>query len=208
MANMKSIAIIVGTTRTPRAGPNIAKFVEGVIRSKADSTNISLSIIEIAHFDLPIFNEPILPQAIRDPNDYFHEHTRRWAREIAKHDGYIIVSAEYNYCIPGVLKNAIDFIYNEWKGKSIAIITYGIKGGYLASEALGVIFTNLSFKVTPTRPQLTFPGGAYGPEAQGAATTGQLGGLTIETWNNEKSAEILKAFEELKEYVLQPTNLE
>jgi NAD(P)H-dependent FMN reductase len=56
-------------------------------------------------------------------------------------DGYVLVSPEYNNGMPGGVKNAIDYLYNEWIGKPALIITYGILGGLKSSEQLaGVSF--------------------------------------------------------------------
>jgi multimeric flavodoxin WrbA len=55
--------------------------------------------------------------------DYKHEHTKAWARTISGFDGFIFVTAEYNHSVPGVLKNALDFLYAEWNNKAAGRLT-------------------------------------------------------------------------------------
>jgi NAD(P)H-dependent FMN reductase len=71
------------------------------------------------------------------------------------YDGYILVSPEYNHGMPGGVKNAIDFLYNEWIGKPALIVTYGIFGGLKSSEQLAGVsfFLPLPFPI----PCPTFP---------------------------------------------------
>jgi len=39
----------------------------------------------------------------------------------------IFVTPEYNAGIPGGLKNALNYIYNEWLNKPAPIISYGVR---------------------------------------------------------------------------------
>ena len=100
------------------------------------------------------------------------------------------------------MKNAIDFLYNEWIGKPIAILTYGIIGGSTASFNLKRTFEGMKLRVVPTRPRLTFVGGGYGADTQGAISTGNLGEESKKLWAQDKT--IVKAFEELVELLNDP----
>jgi NAD(P)H-dependent FMN reductase len=84
---------------------------------------------------------------IPEPEKYTHEHSRQWAKEIARHDGCVLASPEYNFGMPGSLKNAIDYLYHVWKGKPIALITYGLDGGKTCSEQLENTFRRMGLKV-------------------------------------------------------------
>lgn len=39
------------------------------------------------------------------------------------------VVLQYNWGYPAPLKNAIDFLYHEWKGKPVSCVTCGTRGG-------------------------------------------------------------------------------
>src|SRR2546426_8679304 len=60
---------------------------------------------------------------------YQQPHTKRWAAKIASLDAFVFVSPEYNHGIPAALKNAIDFLFAEWKNKATGFVSYGGAGG-------------------------------------------------------------------------------
>ena len=150
MAPAKSIVIITGSTRTPRVGPHVAEFVKQTIQGKASLEGVDISAVDLAEFKLPVYDEPAVPAMIPEPDKYTHEHSRRWAQEIARHDGYVLVSPEYNYGMPGGVKNAIDYLFHPWKGKPIAIVTYGISGGKTSSEQLEHTLSRMGLQVCDT----------------------------------------------------------
>lgn len=158
MAAQKSIAIIIGSTRTPRVGVSISDFVKKTIETKANIDGVSVCTVDLADFKLPVYDEPSPPAMIPDADSYTHEHSRRWAREIASHDGYVLVSPEYNYGVPGGVKNAIDYVFHPWKGKPIALVTYGLGGGSHSSDQLQHILSKMSLQVGfPDNHQLQQP---------------------------------------------------
>src|SRR2546426_6577627 len=67
---------------------------------------------------------------------YQQPHTKRWAAKIASLDAFVFVSPEYNHGIPAALKNAIDFLFAEWKDKAAGFVSYGGAGGARAVEQL------------------------------------------------------------------------
>ncbi len=126
---MLKIAIIVGSTRPNRNAPQVAKWVQDLASKRGDAT---YEIVDIADFDLPVFDEPMPPSM----GKYVHAHTKRWAEKIASYDGFVFVTPEYNHSISGALKNAIDFIYGEWNNKAAGFVSYGSTGGARAVEHL------------------------------------------------------------------------
>jgi multimeric flavodoxin WrbA len=54
------------------------------------------------------------------------------------------VTPEYNHGVPGVLKNAIDYLYAEWANKGVGFVSYGVAGGARAVEHLRTIAGNLN----------------------------------------------------------------
>jgi NAD(P)H-dependent FMN reductase len=154
----KKIALIIGSTRANRAGPNVVDFVQKTLKTSPSASKTDLSIVDIASFNLPVFNEKILPAMVPAQGQFEHEHSKAWSAAIAPFDGYIFVSPEYNYGTPGGVKNAIDYLYNEWIGKPILIVTYGIHGGAISSESLKKTLVGMKTRVVETRPQLKYAG--------------------------------------------------
>ncbi|WP_372352419.1 NADPH-dependent FMN reductase [Streptomyces sp. KL116D] len=115
---MTTIGIILGTTRPGRVGPQIAEWVEKTARAREDA---DFELVDIADYHLPLFDEPRSPRM----GDYEHDHTRAWAAKIDALDGFVFVTPEYNRSIPAALKNAIDFVYNEWNNKAAGFVGYG-----------------------------------------------------------------------------------
>ncbi|KAH0494115.1 hypothetical protein TgHK011_000748 [Trichoderma gracile] len=190
-----NIAIIITSTRTPRVGPSIATLIHTILKTHLSSTSpptpssqqpkATLSIVDLAPFNLPIFNEP------------------RWSAEIASHDAYILLVPEYNFGMAGSTKNAIDYLKNEWAGKPAAVISYGIQGGKTASEQVVTSLSGVGLRVSKTRPQLAFVGGV-GPDAFMAVGEGKLGDETRREWEEKHKGEIVQSLEEILEALANP----
>ncbi|KAH8771114.1 flavoprotein-like protein [Diaporthe sp. PMI_573] len=156
------VGIICGSTRSPRVGPQVTNFVQKAIESHltshpTDGLSITLEPVDIAAFNLPLFDEPGIPQAITDPSDYAHQHTRDWSARIASMDAFVFVTPQYNWGIPAGLKNAIDFLFNEWTRKPAMVVSYGGHGGGKAAEALAVVLQGLKMRTPGTTVNLSFP---------------------------------------------------
>jgi NAD(P)H-dependent FMN reductase len=193
-----SVAIIITSTRTPRVGPKIANIVKDIVE-EANNNETKISLVDLADFKLPIYDESVVPYQVPSQATYANEHSRRWSAEISKHDAYILVIPEYNYSMAGSTKNAIDYLRNEWIGKPAAIVSYGMTGGKNASEHLKASLEGTNMRVSPTRPQLVFFKNDETSEIMEAMRKGELGEKSREIWTNENKVDILKAFGELKE---------
>jgi len=57
-------------------------------------------------------------------------------------DAFIIVLAENNFGFPAPIKNAIDYLYNEWMQKPVAFVSYaGASGGLRSTQMLKQVVT-------------------------------------------------------------------
>ena len=134
---MARIGIILGSTRPNRTGEQIATWVLEHASQRNDANDYEL--IDLRDYDLPNYDEPIPAGA----HQYQNEHTKRWAEKIDSFDGFVIVTPEYNHGVPGVLKNALDFVYAEWNNKSVGFVSYGFALGVRAVEHLRQIVGHL-----------------------------------------------------------------
>ncbi|KAF9781023.1 hypothetical protein IL306_014720 [Fusarium sp. DS 682] len=197
MAAVKNIALITTSTRKARVGPHITNVINDILTGDADaSKNTKISTVDLADFNLPVFDEEIMPAMVPDKGSFKNAHSIAWSNEIKKHDGYIFVIPEYNFGVTGGTKNAVDYLYNEWIGKSVVIISYGIFGGKSASEAFDKTLRGMKLNVVDTRPALSFHGGVG--DDLWLAGAGKLGDETKKDIISETPT-ILKAFGELKE---------
>src|SRR5947209_7166662 len=135
-SNMIKIAIIIGSTRPGRNGEAVAKWVYQVASKRNDAT---FELVDIKDFNLPLLDEPIPPSM----GQYSKPHTKVWAAKIASFDGFVFVTPEYNHGTSGALKNAIDFIYQEWNNKAAGFVGYGSALGARAIENLRLIMGEL-----------------------------------------------------------------
>src|SRR5438477_4198553 len=133
---MLKVGIITGSTRPNRKSLDVAKWVLEIARKRSDA---QYELVDIKDFELPLFDEPIPPSM----GQYQQPHTKRWAAKIASLDAFVFVSPEYNHCIPAALKNAIDFLFAEWKDKAAGFVCYGGAGGARAVEHLRLVLAEV-----------------------------------------------------------------
>lgn len=123
------IQVIVGTTRPNRVGRTIADWFMDQVKDRDDMT---FELVDLAEVDLPLYNEP---RSAKQDN-YEFDYTKKWAEKIKQADGYVWITGEYNHAVPASLKNAIDYLYHEWKHKPVAFVGYGGLGAARAVEQL------------------------------------------------------------------------
>ena len=135
---MSTLLVIVASVRPTRVGGAVGDWVLEHARAHP---GLTVEVADLRELDLPMMNEPNHPRL----HDYQFEHTKRWSEIVAAADGFVIVTPEYNHSIPGALKNAMDYLYHEWHGKPVGIVSYGgISGGTRATVALQVVLANFA----------------------------------------------------------------
>ncbi|KAF4290227.1 hypothetical protein CNMCM8686_001399 [Aspergillus fumigatus] len=192
-----SIGVIVGSQRVPRSGLQITQFVLKTIQKAYPTANLRL--IDLATWNLPLYNEPGIPSFLNSPEEYTHELTRKWSEEIASHAAFIFVTPQYNWGYPASIKNAIDYLYHEWKGKPGMIVSYGGRGGGKAAQQLHQVLQGLGMQPVEPLVALTFPTQAF----TGRAIKGEdLGVLEDESIWKDGREQILTAFRVLSDSLI------
>lgn len=146
MTGPPRIAVVTGSTRPGRRAAAVAAWVHQAASRRSDAV---FEVLDIAEFGLPLLDEPV-PAAL---GTYQQPHTRAWSEAVARFDGYVFVVPEYNHSLPAALKNAIDFLYQEWQDKAAGLVTYGISGGIRAGEHLRLVLAEV--KVASVRSHVT-----------------------------------------------------
>lgn len=113
---MYYIPILLGSTRRGRQSGKAAKFVETRLGKRANT-----ELLDLIDCDLPI-----LRQRLRY-DDTPPQNVVELGRKIERADALVIVSPEYNGGYPGVLKNTLDYFYEEYHRKPVGIVT--VSGG-------------------------------------------------------------------------------
>jgi NAD(P)H-dependent FMN reductase len=121
-----ALQIIIGSTRPQRAGEPVAHWV---FERASQRGNLTVELLDLREIALPLLDEP------RQPSEghYVHAHTQRWAAMIAPSDAVIFVVPEYNHSFNAATKNAIDYLYAEWRYKAVGVVCYG--GGARGTRA-------------------------------------------------------------------------
>jgi NAD(P)H-dependent FMN reductase len=146
------INVILGSTRPGRIGERVAKWVVSVAKDQAD---FEVKLVDLADFNLEHLNEAISPRF--NPNRKPEGDVARWLDTMAQADGYVIVTPEYNHSIPGVLKDALDYLDYQMVKKPVAIVSYGSVGGARAAEHLKDIVIESKAAVVPEAIALMSP---------------------------------------------------
>ncbi|KIY02500.1 uncharacterized protein Z520_00965 [Fonsecaea multimorphosa CBS 102226] len=160
------IGVVICSQRQPRIGnqigtlifDNLKQYQQANQHTPPDFKPYELSLVDLADHPLPLFNEPGIPQSITNPLEYTHEHTRAWSQVITSHKAFIFVTPQYNWGYPANLKNAIDYLFNEWVGKPAMVVSYGGHGGNRCAEQLKQVLSGVRMKVVQKSVGLAFPG--------------------------------------------------
>lgn len=128
---MTRIGIIIGSTRPGRVGDRVAQWVRDLAAEHAGDA-AEFEVVDLKDYALPLLDEPVPARAApgRRP------HTRRWAERIGSCDAFVVVTPEYNTAPPSALTNAIDYLYEEWGGKPVGYVGYGVFGAVMAVQKL------------------------------------------------------------------------
>lgn len=149
IASMTNLKIITSTTRPGRAGTAIEKWITSVAKSKP---GFNTELLDLSVINLPFMDEPHHPRLQK----YQHEHTKKWSAAINEADAFLIVLAEYNFAFPAPIKNALDFLFNEWMYKPVGFVSYGgVSGGLRSTQMLKQVVTTMS--MVPVSAQVNIP---------------------------------------------------
>lgn len=137
-----------------------------------------------------MYNEPGIPSQIHSSDQYLHPHTQRWSEEIASYAAFVFVTPQYNWGYSASIKNAIDYLYHEWKGKPAMIVSYGGHGGGKAAEQLKQVLCGVRMRPLERTVGMTFPS----KEVLMVAAEGQE--LDLSFWEGERR-EVVEVFGEM-----------
>ena len=143
---MLKLKIILASTREGRKGPAVSQWILEAARSHE---GFEVELLDLAVINLPFLDEPNHPRL----KQYKHEHTKAWSATIDSADAFIFVMPEYNFGYTAPLKNALDFVFQEWKNKPVGLVSYGgVSGGLRATQLLKPVLTAVQLTVAGEVP--------------------------------------------------------
>ncbi|MEU0265104.1 NAD(P)H-dependent oxidoreductase [Nocardioides sp. NPDC006303] len=143
------LTVVVCSTRPRRAGAPVGAWF-AALAQKHEAFDVDL--VDLADLSLPILDEPEHP-ALRE---YQNDHTKRWSAIIDSSDSVVFVVPEYNHSFNAATKNAIDYLYLEWRDKAVGFVSYGgVSAGTRATQALRPVL--LAVKAIPALESVSIP---------------------------------------------------
>jgi len=115
--------------------------------------DIDAEILDLRDYPMPFFDEPVSTSSKKEP--FKNEAVAKWTAKIAEADAYVIIAPEYNHSMPAVLKNALDYVYQEWNNKPLGFVSYGSVMGARSVEQLRLIAVEL--QLVPIRNTVHVP---------------------------------------------------
>jgi NAD(P)H-dependent FMN reductase len=137
---MLNIPVILGSVRAGRKSEAAARFV----LEKVKALGIKTQLVDFKELPLPFFDNALMPVQMKGV--YPYPNVQKWSEIAEKADAYIIVTPEYNHGYPGVLKNALDWLYLEFDHKPVGLVgvSDGLVAGARVIEQLRPIMENFS----------------------------------------------------------------
>ncbi|RAJ98148.1 NAD(P)H-dependent FMN reductase [Larkinella arboricola] len=146
---MYNLKIINSTVRPSRKGPIITEWIAEVAHQHSE---FNVEVLDLAQINLPMMNEPAHPRL----KQYEHEHTKQWSAKIEEADAFIFITAEYDHSYPAPLKNALEYLVQEWGYKAAGIVSYGgVSAGTRAATSLKTDL--IALKVVPLFEAVNIP---------------------------------------------------
>ena len=135
---MIRLKILITSTRPGRVSPLFAGWIECLAKTLPA---FDVEILDLAKVNLPFLDEPEHPMK----RLYTQDHTKAWSKTIDNADAFVVIATEYNYGFTAVFKNAIDYLFHEWKHKPVAFVGYGgVAGGSRSIQMMKPVLTALN----------------------------------------------------------------
>jgi len=148
MMHINGYLVIAGSTRPQRRSPTVAAWVAELGNALGDAP---FRVVDLRELGLGYDDEPHIPAAGRG---YASAATQAWSEMVAAARGVVFVTPQYNWGYPAPLKNAIDHLYPEWRGKPALIVTYGTHGGGRCAAQLRDVLGGMKLRLTEAMPGL------------------------------------------------------
>jgi NAD(P)H-dependent FMN reductase len=143
------LLVVIASTRPGRVGLPVGRWFDAQARAH---DAFEVEVADLQELDLPFMDEPNHPRL----GQYTHQHTKDWSATVNRADAFAFVMPEYNYSLTAPLKNAIDFLHQEWLYKPVGLVSYGgVSGGTRAAQMVKQVVTTL--KMTPLPEAVAIP---------------------------------------------------
>lgn len=156
------ILVFSGSARTGSHNTRLAELARRALAAAGARPHP----VNLREFALPLYDGDI--QAAQGIPDAAH----RFAELLREHDGVVIVSPEYNYSMPGTVKNLIDWVSRIKPWPTIGVngllmsASPSAVGGHRGLIALRVPLEGIGARLHPDMFTLAFADKAYGDDGE------------------------------------------
>ena len=159
-----TIGILRGSCRTNGNTRGVTSWLCHQLAASIAASGVSCKIVDIFpssdSADAPVLGpvlDSMIPAGVKD-GQYGTEADSQWSRLVSGCSAFVIVTPQYNHGYPGELKNALDHLYHEWRGKAVAVVTFGGHGGGKCGAQLRqVLGDGLRMRLVRSRLAITLP---------------------------------------------------
>jgi chromate reductase len=130
MEKKLKIVALCGSLRKDSYNKKLISFAQTVLPEQVEMTLVSYD-------NVPYFNEDL------EPENVMPESVKIFKQKLAEADGFLIASPEYNFSIPGPLKNALDWASRGGKSSPLFGKPVSLMGATIG--VLGTISMQISF---------------------------------------------------------------
>ena len=127
---MTKVLIVTDSVRKPNVNNKVVELVESRLALR---DGVEAQVADLGEIGLPFYDAPTPPSA----DDYVipHQSVQQWQDMVSQADKIIFTVPEYNHSLSAIQKNAIDWLYGEWKDKPLGLLGYGFYEGKHTIEA-------------------------------------------------------------------------
>ncbi|NLA43045.1 NAD(P)H-dependent oxidoreductase [Candidatus Saccharibacteria bacterium] len=136
----KKVTIMTGSVRPNSVGDKLLP----VVQSSLEAQGVEVQVASLRELQLPFFDSEEIPSS--ESYSINQENVKQWQSLVVSSDGIVMLTPEYNYQMAAAQKNAIDWLYKEWKDKAVSIVSYGWSGGEKAATPLKALLEKLQAK--------------------------------------------------------------
>ena len=135
-----TIPVVLGSVREGRK----SYFPALLMAERLKAAGVISQLVDFKGLPLPFVDCPKEPAQYE--KRYPNENVQRWSEIADAADGFVFITPEYNHGYSGVLKNALDWLYPEFKRKAAGLVgvSSGAVGGARAIEQLRPILADFS----------------------------------------------------------------
>ncbi|CAL1695682.1 unnamed protein product [Somion occarium] len=158
----RKVALIVGSSRTHGNSAGLASWLSNLLQQQFAKSERPFEVVTIDSTTPPLPLGSILdgtrfPGQITDPSQYSSQAIRDWSAFVSSCAAVVILTPEFNGGYPGDLKNSIDHLSREWRGKPVMLVVYSIRGGASCAAQLRGVMKSLSMRVVEREVQMLLP---------------------------------------------------